>query len=229
MANKWSREELKAAIQAYIDMRDKQLAGEPYVKAQYIKALVDKFGRTKSAFEFRMQNISYLYDQQGREWVQGFPPASHIGANVGQLIEGLIAEIEGTPSPNEISFDIKVNNLKKKGVPKRPEGNEHPEKTASSSVQFKRDPAVVAWVLAEAKGLCECCGQPAPFKRADGSPFLEVHHVVRLKDKGPDTIENAVAICPNCHRALHYAVDRRERREMLYSLVTRLRKPSTTS
>ncbi|WP_413817679.1 HNH endonuclease [Pseudomonas viridiflava] len=34
---------------------------------------------------------------------------------------------------------------------------------------------------------------------------MEVHHKIRLADGGLDTLENAVALCPNCHRATHYA------------------------
>ncbi len=41
------------------------------------------------------------------------------------------------------------------------------------------------------------------FEREDGSP-LEVHHVIRLADGGSDTINNSVALCPNCHRELHF-------------------------
>ncbi|MBY8114030.1 HNH endonuclease [Vibrio fluvialis] len=37
-----------------------------------------------------------------------------------------------------------------------------------------------------------------------GNPYLEVHHLIRLIDDGPDTPENCVAVCPNCHRELHY-------------------------
>lgn len=28
---------------------------------------------------------------------------------------------------------------------------------------------------------------------------IEVHHIVPQKDKGPDTFDNAAALCPNCH------------------------------
>jgi 5-methylcytosine-specific restriction protein A len=31
-----------------------------------------------------------------------------------------------------------------------------------------------------------------------------VHHRVRLADGGDDTTDNAVALCPNCHRKAHY-------------------------
>jgi hypothetical protein len=47
---------------------------------------------------------------------------------------------------------------------------------------------------------CNCDDNSEP----DGSPFLETHHLIRLADGGPDTVENAVAVCPNCHRRLHY-------------------------
>lgn len=70
---------------------------------------------------------------------------------------------------------------------------------------FKRSSAVVAEVLLRANGKCETCRQPAPFVRAtDGRPYLEVHHVVKLADDGEDTVANAIAVCPNCHRYHHF-------------------------
>lgn len=73
------------------------------------------------------------------------------------------------------------------------------------STAFMRNPDVVAEALCRAAGICGCCKQPAPFKRAtDGMPYLEVHHRIRLADGGDDTIKNAVAVCPNCHRKAHY-------------------------
>lgn len=71
---------------------------------------------------------------------------------------------------------------------------------------FRRNPDVVAEVLMRAAGVCESCHCTAPFtRRSDGSPYLEVHHRTRLADGGLDTVENAIAICPNCHRREHYA------------------------
>lgn len=73
------------------------------------------------------------------------------------------------------------------------------------SFGFQHSPDVVAEVLSRAKGACESCGQPAPFIRiSDGSPYLEVHHKIQLARGGEDTVENAIAICPNCHRQQHY-------------------------
>lgn len=70
---------------------------------------------------------------------------------------------------------------------------------------YVRNPDVIVEVLARAAGVCECCGKPAPFARSSGgTPYLEVHHKVPLGADGEDTVENAVAVCPNCHRNEHY-------------------------
>lgn len=72
---------------------------------------------------------------------------------------------------------------------------------------FLRNPYVVVEVLERAHGVCESCKIPAPFLRhSDGSPYLEVHHKIRLADGGEDTVENALALCPNCHRKMHFGI-----------------------
>jgi 5-methylcytosine-specific restriction protein A len=81
-----------------------------------------------------------------------------------------------------------------------------PVRILTTSTSFRRNPDVVAEVLLRAEGKCEGCFQPAPFVRAsDGTPYLEVHHRVMLAADGEDTVVNAIALCPNCHRAAHYA------------------------
>lgn len=79
---------------------------------------------------------------------------------------------------------------------------------------YPRNPDVVAEVLDRAKGFCECCKKPAPFNRKEkqnkdnpeykSEPYLEVHHKIFLSQGGGDTVENAEALCPNCHREKHY-------------------------
>jgi 5-methylcytosine-specific restriction protein A len=80
-----------------------------------------------------------------------------------------------------------------------------PERVCVVSTAFRRNPDVVAEVLARANGHCEECKLSAPFLRArDNTPYLEIHHKVTLANGGEDTVENAVAACPNCHRRLHF-------------------------
>ncbi|WP_442967956.1 HNH endonuclease [Rheinheimera sp.] len=35
-------------------------------------------------------------------------------------------------------------------------------------------------------------------------PYLEVHHRIPLAEKGEDTLENAIELCPNCHIQAHF-------------------------
>lgn len=80
-----------------------------------------------------------------------------------------------------------------------------PAKILITTSIFKRNPYVKAEVLERANGICERCGVPAPFmKKTDGTPYLQVHHRIPLANGGEDTVENAVALCPNCHMELHH-------------------------
>ncbi len=81
------------------------------------------------------------------------------------------------------------------------------EKTVTAKV-FIRNPDVIAEVLEHAAGKCEYCKSSAPFNRkSNGTPFLEVHHRLPLAEGGEDTVENAIALCPNCHREAHYGTE----------------------
>jgi 5-methylcytosine-specific restriction protein A len=95
--------------------------------------------------------------------------------------------------------DQKSRLARLKSAPKKP------SEVIIISKAFVRNPDVIAEVLARANGKCEGCFLPAPFIRnSDASPYLEVHHKIPLAAGGEDTVENAVALCANCHRKEHY-------------------------
>ncbi len=80
-----------------------------------------------------------------------------------------------------------------------------PEKVIAKIIVFNRNPDVVAETLVRANGKCELCHKDAPFIRtSDGTPYLEVHHKTELSKGGEDTIDNTLALCPNCHRKVHF-------------------------
>lgn len=80
-----------------------------------------------------------------------------------------------------------------------------PSKRTVTITVYDRNPDVVAEVLERADGVCEICSDPAPFvRRVNGTAYLEVHHKVLLSRGGDDTVDNAIAVCPNCHRKVHY-------------------------
>ncbi len=83
--------------------------------------------------------------------------------------------------------------------------NPMPVKKVVETTIFVRNPDVVAEVLLRAGGYCERCKKRAPFLKAkDQTPYLEVHHKLQLADGGKDSVDNATALCPNCHRELHH-------------------------
>ncbi|MXR69940.1 HNH endonuclease [Shewanella sp. JBTF-M18] len=222
MSAHWTREELKAAVEAYIQMRSNQANGIHFVKKHIYSELANRFGRTEKSFEFRMQNISYVYSLMGREWIYGLKPAKNVGSKIAAEIERLIAEIERQNLSNVVEFETQVVSYKAEGSLSKPGGVKEPRKTHSQVTSSDRDPKVKAWILMEASGKCECCGSEAPFTTSDGEPFLEVHHLRHLADGGSDTITNAVALCPNCHREMHYGMNKSELKKSMYRKLSRL-------
>ena len=220
--DRWSRDELKASVQAYLDMQQVLRAGKVLNKKAAYRTLSQRFGRTEKAYEYRMQNISYVLAVQGRSWIPGLVPARNVGAKVAAQIEAVLAEIEGREANAQVAEEVQVQHNVSKGRLPKPAGARAPKAVTTQATRYDRDLDVVAWVLIQAKGDCECCEQKAPFKNVAGMPYLEVHHVRKLADGGSDTVENAVALCPNCHRQLHYGQEATKLVDELYARVERL-------
>lgn len=72
-----------------------------------------------------------------------------------------------------------------------------------NSEVYDRDPNVAEYVKRRAGGYCDLCGEKAPFNNLEGEPYLESHHLIWLSNDGEDSIDNAVALCPNCHKKMH--------------------------
>lgn len=83
----------------------------------------------------------------------------------------------------------------------------NPEKHEVSTTQYKRDHYIAELAKREANGVCQLCGANAPFVDGAGIPYLESHHIIWLSQGGSDTIDNTIAVCPNCHRRLHVLND----------------------
>ena len=80
-------------------------------------------------------------------------------------------------------------------------------KNRTSSV-YSRSAEVGKATKERAKGICELCGEFAPFLDKNNIPYLEVHHVVWLSRGGRDSTDNTVALCPNCHTRIHVRDDK---------------------
>lgn len=218
----WSDDELRASVKAYLEMLAKTKRNEPFVKKEFFRSLAERFGRTPGAFEYRMQNISFVMGLMGRDWIKGLPPAKNVGINVAASIERFINEEEHRQDAPIVPEALIVAR-ERKSLTDAPTGKQQPVQVTSTSTSYARDQRVKAWVLERAKGKCEACETPAPFTTVDGFPYLEVHHVRKLADGGSDTPSNAVALCPNCHRRLHFSIDALTYRESLYGKIAELK------
>ena len=223
MANKlWSDEELRDSVLAYIDMQNNIAMQRAFTKKAVYKKLSEKWGRTEKSYERRMGNISSVLALHGRFWIKGLKPLSNVGTNVTSVIEKYLNEFEGISDNTSVAFEVEVANKVKSKFFSIPIGNQTPSRKKTSVNLFERDSDVKAWLLKNANGNCECCENKAPFISILEVPYLEVHHLVRLADLGLDCVSNAVAVCPNCHRALHYSIEKSALYELLYSKVKRL-------
>ena len=92
--------------------------------------------------------------------------------------------------------------------------------------EFVRNPYVSAAALSRSKNKCEMPGCRARlFARDDGTNYLEVHHVVPLSENGDARLANVAALCPSCHRQLHFGRDRTARRSRLAAHILTLKLP----
>jgi len=227
----WSDEEYKATVESYLWMLGQEKNGKPYNKSQVNQALRDGTlaARSKPSVEFRMRNISAVLEELCLPWIKGYLPAGNVRGDGKEKIKFYLASVGGYnpedyfPTDDPEDFEQKVRTLREKiQTTSDPIGNKNPQQTSATITRFIRDPAVKASVLEKAVGICEGCGSPAPFYDPAGKPFLEVHHLKLLAEKGSDTIANAVALCPNCHRRCHHSSDKDVFIETIYQNVARL-------
>lgn len=217
MSELWSRDEFAAAVDAYLSMLGAFGRSIPVNKASIRKTLISGPLRERSnkSVDFRFCNISYVLQSEGKSILPGYAPLKNIGergyAIVAELLEerGVLQTQDYAPTHDDDELVARTARLIKRGTRvSLPQGTTDVRVTMATHRVYARDPRVRAFVLQRASGVCESCEFPAPFETESGLPYLEVHHIVPLADGGSDTVENAAALCPNCHRRAHHGADR---------------------
>ena len=174
--------------------------------------LFEVFTRKKYVYQGRVKLVEepYRAPQNDFEGVTRQVWLFPVGVYQGEL----------TPIPEEVFLDNQ--SLKEKAV-KRQSTKEllkaikvssDTQKRPVLSSQYVRDPVVSELAKRRAKGICQLCNQDAPFSYPSGEPYLEAHHIIWLSRDGLDTLENTVALCPNCHRKMH-VLDRKKDKDYL--------------
>lgn len=232
--DEWTDTELELAIANYLKMLSLEVAGKNFVKADFRRELESQINRTRTSIEYRHQNISSVLATLDMPYIRGYKPMKNVGTgvrdrlihilkNIGHIPVDAVTDIDESPTTDLDALENTVRKLRIRGFKTPPKGQPKPVRDRCVSERILRDPAVKAWVLETAKGDCEMCKLPGPFVTADGDSFLEVHHVRWLSQRGSDTITNAVALCPNCHREAHYGADPEEFIRILMERVNRIK------
>ena len=126
-------------------------------------------------------------------------------------------------SDNEIILDISKKASEQTILARAKKAKGKPARKTVTRDDYERDPYVVAAAIIRSGGKCEMPScRNALFVREDGTPYLEVHHVKPLGEGGDDTFSNVAALCPHCHRELHFGKDRLARRTVLAARIASL-------
>ncbi|WP_061996794.1 HNH endonuclease signature motif containing protein [Clostridium sp. ATCC 25772] len=127
-----------------------------------------------------------------------FFPVKPIDEHIITIDENIIKE-------NYNNKEKKAKKLTDKELKEKAEESQY-TKTSVRIITFKtyeRNAFVTEYAKRRANGKCQLCNRAAPFTNKFGEPYLEIHHIEWLSKGGADTIENTVALCPNCHKKMH--------------------------
>jgi hypothetical protein len=235
-----SHDNIKKAAFKYI------LSGKPYLGSDLTKFVADVLGVTADQRALRLKNgrpaFENYVDHVKREFTSegihtGPNGGKHKGkdelyyvTDQGRAIARRETEVQFlAPTDDPKLLQSQTNEALSRmrsdggGLPPPPYGSTDVQQVQVTTTRFVRDPKVSVSVLLQAHGACEVCDSPAPFRNSDGHPFLEIHHVRPLASGGPDTVDNAIAVCPNCHRELHFGDRQEARRSEVIEKVARLK------
>lgn len=91
----WSDVEIEATVEAYFRMLLREKSGQSVNKAHENRVLREAVlnSRTKASVEFRMQNISAVFEELGLQRISGYKPAKNVGLGVSNRIREAIASL----------------------------------------------------------------------------------------------------------------------------------------
>lgn len=206
------------------------MSGDQDIDFQQNKTLKESKINSVDVFLFeKLGTNKYLFQGQvelaGKPYQDNQPGADGRIRRVWIFPVKLVNQEEPSPLPDEIwrtrqetarreARRLSDDELRRRAVESQGPSSERPV----TSKQRSRNEYVAEYVKRRAGGRCELCGNDAPFLDKSGQPFLEEHHIIWLSRGGLDTIENAVALCPNCHRKMH-ALDLEQEKKKLRRIV----------
>ena len=94
MDERWAPKEIEAAVIAYMQMLHLEKKGVSFNKAAISRALLAGPLKGRTSTDHRMQNISAVLQEMGREWIGGFKPLQNVGPSAKAEIQSAIAALD---------------------------------------------------------------------------------------------------------------------------------------
>ncbi len=128
---------------------------------------------------------------------------------------------DGGIEDDDVDYVIKVNDIKEFTInPNIVKDAEKVEPTITSGAiakRYSKNPLIGKVAIQNCEYLCQNDQMHTTFiANSTKKPYMEAHHLIPISAQleiwiqfgvNIDCIENIVSLCPNCHRAIHYAKD----------------------
>ena len=106
-ASGWSYAEIQPTVTAYFAMLQAELAGLPYIKANFNREVQDATGRSRGAVDYKFENISAVLSEIGLPYVLGYKPYGNYQSALRTEVERFLAHdpeiarlLEQGPAPD---------------------------------------------------------------------------------------------------------------------------------
>jgi hypothetical protein len=88
----WTDAEIQPTVTAYFAMLRAELAGQPYVKADFNRQVQAATGRSRGAVEYKFENISAVLRDLGLPYVQGYKPYPNLQHALRTKVDRFLAD-----------------------------------------------------------------------------------------------------------------------------------------
>ncbi len=153
-----------------------------------LRNLIGVYREIKGIIETDIFDLSLAYDQEVEE------ESSSINVKEAALIN------KKAKNANLQNLDELLNELEEELK------NTEPKIKRRLALTISRNTTIAKLIKEKSNYTCEICGEEG-FLMENGGKYTEVHHIEELSKSMKDSPKNLMAVCPTCHKILHYGTD----------------------
>lgn len=146
-------------------------------------------------------------------------PASTLQTSKKIKAKKVVTTDDGAIEDDDVDYVLKVDKIKEFNInPEAGIGADKVKPTISSgsiAKRYSKNPLIGKIAIQQANYLCEHISEHTTFiSNTTMKQYMEAHHLIPISYQEEmwekfgvniDCVENIVSLCPNCHRAIHYA------------------------